>query len=299
MTAYPYRLPRRYRYRARRKGGKLTREQAIALAVVLIAAGAGTKAAAVTAHHAARPATVAASRDGAASVAIAYARAQLGRPYLWGGTGPDAFDCSGLAMMAYRSAGVTIARTSQDQWATERHVPASQVQPGDLVFFAGSDGTMTDPGHVGIVIGGGKMIQALGTGYPIMVSSWHRPDLVGFTDPAGLAITTTAVRDPAPAGGTLYCSGLEALWTSAGGSRAVAFTAAEVAMAESGGRQYASLHNTNGTTDRGYWQVNSVHGSLSTFAALANARAAVLLSSDGTDWTPWTTYNSGAYLGKC
>jgi peptidoglycan DL-endopeptidase CwlO len=116
--------------------------------------------------------------------AIAYAKAQSGKPYLWGGTGPDAFDCSGLAMMAYRAAGISIARTSQQQWATEAHVPASQVQPGDLVFFAGSDGTMTDPGHVGIVIGGGKMIQALGTGYPVMVSSYHRADLVGFTDPA-------------------------------------------------------------------------------------------------------------------
>jgi cell wall-associated NlpC family hydrolase len=197
VSAYSYRLPRRYRYRVRRKGGKITREQAAVLAVVLIAAGAGTKAAAVHAHHAARPAAVAAARDIAASEAIGYARRQFGKPYLWGGTGPGAFDCSGLAMMAYRSAGVSIARTSQDQWATERHVPASQVEPGDLVFFAGSDGTMTDPGHVGIVIGGGKMIQALGRGYPVMVSSWHRPDLVGFTDPASLAVTTAAARIPA------------------------------------------------------------------------------------------------------
>ena len=151
MSAYSCRLPRRYRYRyrARRRGGKgITREQAAALAIVLIAAGAGTKAAAV--HHAARPATAAAARDTAALAAIGYARRQIGLPYLWGGTGPGAFDCSGLVMMAYRSAGVSIARTSQDQWATERHVPASRVRPGDLVFFAGGDGTMSAPGHVGI-----------------------------------------------------------------------------------------------------------------------------------------------------
>jgi cell wall-associated NlpC family hydrolase len=117
----------------------------------------------------------------AAAQAIAYARAQLGRPYLWGGTGPYAFDCSGLVMKAYRSAGVDIARTSQAQWATERHV--SSPQPGDLVFFAGSDGTMTDPGHVGIVIGHGQMIEAYATGYPVRVASWHRSDLVGFTAP--------------------------------------------------------------------------------------------------------------------
>ena len=117
----------------------------------------------------------------AAAQAIAYARAELGKPYLWGRTGPDAFDCSGLVQMAYRSAGVDIARTSQEQWATEPHVPSPR--PGDLAFFAGADGTMTSPGHVGIVIGHGDMIEAFGTGYPIRVASYDRPDLVGFTQP--------------------------------------------------------------------------------------------------------------------
>ena len=104
---------------------------------------------------------------------------------------------------------------------------------------------------------------------------------------------------PAPGGGTMSCHGLEALWESAGGSSGAAFTAAEIAMAESGGRQYASLNNTNGTTDRGYWQINSVHGALSTYDAAGNARAAVRLSGDGTNWGPWVTYNAGAYHGKC
>ena len=66
----------------------------------------------------------------AVAAAISFAEQQLGKPYLWGGTGPDAFDCSGLMMMAYRAAGISIARTSQAQWATETRVPASQVQPG-------------------------------------------------------------------------------------------------------------------------------------------------------------------------
>ena len=73
----------------------------------------------------------------AVAAAIAFAREQLGKPYLWGGTGPDAFDCSGLVMMAYRAAGISIPRTSQQQWAWGPQVPASQVKPGDLVFFAG------------------------------------------------------------------------------------------------------------------------------------------------------------------
>jgi hypothetical protein len=100
-------------------------------------------------------------------------------------------------------------------------------------------------------------------------------------------------------GGTLDCPRLEALWESAGGSPRAAFMAAEIAEAESGGSQYATDYNTDGTVDRGYWQVNSSHGSLSTFDAYGNARAAVLISGDGSDWTPWVTFNTGAYAGKC
>jgi cell wall-associated NlpC family hydrolase len=117
------------------------------------------------------------------AAAIGYAEQQLGKPYLWGGTGPDAFDCSGLVMMAYRAAGISLARTSQQQWVTEVRVPVSQVQPGDLVFFAGSDGTPTSPGHVGLVIGGGKMIEAYATGFPIRVATYTNRGAIGFTRP--------------------------------------------------------------------------------------------------------------------
>ncbi|MFY9928927.1 MAG: C40 family peptidase [Streptosporangiaceae bacterium] len=126
----------------------------------------------------------------AVSTAISYAQDQIGKPYLWGGTGPDAFDCSGLVMMAYRTAGINIARTSEDQWTTEPHVAASQVQTGDLVFFAGADGTPTSPGHVGLVIGHDQMIEAYATGFPIRVASFGTAtspagdqDPVGFTQP--------------------------------------------------------------------------------------------------------------------
>jgi peptidoglycan DL-endopeptidase CwlO len=117
------------------------------------------------------------------ATAISYAEAQLGKPYQWGGTGPDAFDCSGLVMMAYRSAGINIARTSEAQWATETRIPASQVQPGDLVFFAGADGTATNPGHVGLVIGRGQMIEAYATGFPIRIASYTGRGAIGFTRP--------------------------------------------------------------------------------------------------------------------
>ena len=129
--------------------------------------------------------------NNAVATAIAYAEQQLGKPYLFGGTGPDAFDCSGLVMMAYRTAGISIARTSEQQWATEQQVPASAVQPGDLVFFAGADGTKTAPGHVGLVIGNGQMIDAPEVGIPIHIVSYKDMDPIGFTRPWANASTTT------------------------------------------------------------------------------------------------------------
>jgi peptidoglycan DL-endopeptidase CwlO len=122
--------------------------------------------------------------------AIAYAEEQIGKPYVFGATGPDSFDCSGLVMMAYRSAGVYIPRTSQQQWLFGPRVAPSAVEPGDLVFFAGGDGTPTSPGHVGIVIGKGQMIEAYATGFPVRISTYGQlsspPGLetvVGFTRP--------------------------------------------------------------------------------------------------------------------
>ena len=97
-------------------------------------------------------------------------------------------------------------------------------------------------------------------------------------------------------GGNLGCSGLEALWRSAGGPSRAAHTAASIAMAESGGRQYA--HSP--TNDYGYWQINGSHGpGMATYNAYGNARAAVLISGYGSNWHPWSTYTSGAYYGRC
>ena len=112
-------------------------------------------------------------------------------------------------------------------------------------------------------------------------------------------VTAASAAIPGPGGGTLSCQGLESLWESAGGSPGAAFMAAEIARAESGGRQYATDDDGNGSVDRGYWQINTVNGSLSTYDAAGNARSAVQLSDDGTNWSPWTTYNSGAYEGQC
>jgi cell wall-associated NlpC family hydrolase len=167
-------MPHRIRRRRSRVSGRF----------LACAAAAGAIAAGWAGHHAAAgPAAAAAGAPGrAAAAAIAYARGQLGKPYLWGGTGPGAFDCSGLVMQAYAAAGIRIARTSQAQWVTERHV--SRPRPGDLVFYPGADGTRTSPGHVALVVGGGQMIEAYGTGYPIRQTP-IRPGAVGFTQPWG------------------------------------------------------------------------------------------------------------------
>ncbi len=125
---------------------------------------------------------------------IAFAQGQLGKPYLWGGTGPDAFDCSGLMMMAYRAGGINIPRTSQEQFAWGPRISASQAQPGDLVFFVGSDGTVAAPGHVGLVIGKGMMIEAYATGFPIRIARYTDRSPVGFTRPWAHA----GVRIPQP-----------------------------------------------------------------------------------------------------
>jgi LysM repeat protein len=107
---------------------------------------------------------------------------------------------------------------------------------------------------------------------------------------------TTTTSSSSTLSGTLSCAGLEELWEQAGGSDAEAVMAASIAMAESSGEQYA----LSPTDDYGYWQINASHGpAMATFDPLGNAKAAVAISNDGTDWTPWTTYQTGAYEGRC
>lgn len=120
-----------------------------------------------------------ANASAAVKAVISYAHDQIGKWYLWGGAGPDRFDCSGLTMMAYRQVGVNIPRTSQEQWAWGPKIKNGKEKPGDLVMF----GSPAGPHHVGLVIGNGKMIEAPHTGAQIRISSYKRPDITGFTRP--------------------------------------------------------------------------------------------------------------------
>jgi cell wall-associated NlpC family hydrolase len=122
-----------------------------------------------------------------AATAIAFAEAQLGKPYQWGAAGPDAYDCSGLVYAAYAAAGIRLGRTTY-QWQQDGPVvPLSQIQPGDLLFSAGSDGTPANPGHVVMYLGDGQVIQAPQTGQDVQVDPVDLASVVVATRPAGLA----------------------------------------------------------------------------------------------------------------
>ncbi|WP_425309812.1 NlpC/P60 family protein [Ammonicoccus fulvus] len=93
--------------------------------------------------------------------ALAFARAQLGKPYIWGGTGPAGYDCSGLTGAAWRSAGVSLPRTSQQQFGSGRAVSINELAPGDLVFY------YSGISHVAIYAGGGQIVHASRPGKPV------------------------------------------------------------------------------------------------------------------------------------
>ncbi|MFJ3907020.1 C40 family peptidase [Streptomyces vinaceus] len=100
--------------------------------------------------------TVTAPATGSAAAIVNFARAQVGKAYISGGTGPSSYDCSGLVQAAYRQAGVTLPRMSQDQSARGTSVSLSALQPGDVLYW-GSRGSAY---HVAIYVGGGKFVGA-------------------------------------------------------------------------------------------------------------------------------------------
>ncbi|MEU7558921.1 C40 family peptidase [Streptomyces eurythermus] len=113
--------------------------------------------------------------SGRAAMAVAYAYGKLGSPYVWGATGPNAFDCSGLVQAAYRAAGLSLPRTSYAQIDAGRRISRSELRPGDLVFFY--------PGisHVGIYVGGGRMIHAPNPSAPVRLDPIGQMPFAGAT----------------------------------------------------------------------------------------------------------------------
>nr|WP_167307893.1 C40 family peptidase [Streptomyces tendae] len=113
--------------------------------------------------------------DSRAAAAVAYAYQKLGSPYVWGATGPNAFDCSGLTQAAYRAAGVSLPRTTYAQIDAGRRVPRSELLPGDLVFF------YSGISHVGIYVGNGQMIHAPNPSAPVRVAPVDEMPFAGAT----------------------------------------------------------------------------------------------------------------------
>ncbi|MES9538729.1 NlpC/P60 family protein [Spirillospora sp. NPDC049024] len=102
---------------------------------------------------------------GKAAQALRYAMSKIGRPYVWGAAGPSTFDCSGLTMWAYKQVGINLPHYTGSQWNAGTHVSRSELQPGDLVFF------YSDLHHMGIYVGGGKMLHAPQTGDVVKIAS--------------------------------------------------------------------------------------------------------------------------------
>ncbi|MGW2177386.1 NlpC/P60 family protein [Streptomyces sp. NPDC001732] len=110
-----------------------------------------------------------------AAAAVAFAYGAIGKPYVWGATGPSSFDCSGLTQAAWRSAGLSLPRTTYTQINTGQRVSRSQLAPGDLVFF------YSGISHVGLYIGNGQMIHAPRTGSTVRIAPIDEMPFAGAT----------------------------------------------------------------------------------------------------------------------
>ncbi len=112
--------------------------------------------------------------SGAAAVAVAAAEGEVGVPYLWGGTTPAGFDCSGLVMWAYAQAGISLPHYSGAQYEDTTHIPLADIEPGDLLFY-GPGGSE----HVAMYVGGGSMVEAPYTGADVHITGVRTDGLAG------------------------------------------------------------------------------------------------------------------------
>ncbi len=118
--------------------------------------------------------------EGVARTAISFALAELGKPYVWGATGPDTYDCSGLILRAFQSAGINLPRVSRQQFYAGGHVPVRQAQPGDLLFYATDPRDPATIHHVTLYMGDGQMVEAPYSGEAVRVRPvpWDYAELV-------------------------------------------------------------------------------------------------------------------------
>jgi len=227
--------------------------------------------------------------------AVKRARAWIGTPYCWGGGHSGAVpvgtcvDCSGLIDQVYGVTGNTFTQVSMGAPIAS----IANAAPGDLVFFGAI--APGEPHHVGIYVGNNQMIDAPHTGTTVGQRSLNGYGPINAI--RRLLTSGGSMGNGSTSTGTVQFTyaQLEGLWIQAGGNPQAAPTAAAIAMAESGGNSQATDNDSNGSVDRGLWQINSVHGAQSTYDVMGNARAAVSISNNGANWSPWVTYTNGAY----
>ena len=217
-----------------------------------------------------------------------YAMSFAGKiPYVWGGTAvPGGADCSGFTESIYNHFGISAPRTSEAQGSWVKRSPA---EIGGLAFYHSPPGG-PDPGHVAFVGFNGNVISQGGGLGPQIVPIHSMPLLFTGVPPGGAGYGPGNLR------------GLESIWGAAGGGGGnTAHIAAAIAMAESGGREVVQQGEPPGLTGYGLWQITPTSGIWNNgrFGNLLNdsnnARAAVYLWRNAGGFSPWATYNSGAY----
>jgi LysM repeat protein len=169
-----------------------------------------------------------------------------------------------------------------DDWTALYHANTARISDPDLIY---SGQVLTVPAEPTALTA-----YAAGTDSGVHAAASEEAHRATVAGEPGAVASDTAWR-----GGPYGCAALEGLWDKAGGSPGQARTAAEIALAESGGNPDA----VSPTNDYGLWQVNASNGSLATLNPRANARSAVVISRDGADWSAWTTYRDGGFEGRC
>lgn len=127
--------------------------------------------------------------EGIVKTAITFALGEVGKPYVWGATGPNAYDCSGLMMRAFQAAGIFLPRVSREQYRAGGHVPVAQAQPGDLLFLATDKRDPATIHHVMLYLGNGMQAEAPYRGQPVRTKAvdWDSPELVPLATRPGTA----------------------------------------------------------------------------------------------------------------
>jgi cell wall-associated NlpC family hydrolase len=236
---------------------------------------------------------------------VGTAEKYLGTPYLWGGTDPSkGLDCSGFTQLVYGQLGIHLPRTTYDQVKTGSAVPNLQsAAPGDLLFFAGSDGTATNPGHVGIYIGGGKMIDAPHTGQRVRIETAGNPVAIRREKPGlggGPSSTVGSVGLGTGVGTTVGSSGFSNVLSGLGEGNAGQTEAGTIASALFASFSAPSVAGP-GTSANGGVQGNTggngvanAAGSSSTPSSANAALGQKMAASMGWTGSQWTALNNVA-----